>query len=133
MDQGLLRRENSRQIPEKLEAVTLACGKDKVKCIAAATGLSSFPATMNPEPTLKLAFLRNWVARDVERKLAELSGSEITGTKSSWRPVISFVSQGSILILIQFNTLISDLDDGGIKSVASKFADDTKLGGVVDG
>lgn len=64
----------------------------------------------------------------MERKLAEISDSKITGTKSSWRPVPSFVSQGSILILILFNTFTGDLDDDGIK-----FTEDTKLGGVVDG
>lgn len=39
------------------------------------------------------------LARDVDWKLAELSGSKIAGMKSIWRPVTSIVSQQSTLIL----------------------------------
>lgn len=69
----------------------------------------------------------------MERQLVEIPDSKITGTKSSWRPVTSFVSQGSILILTLFNTVTNDLDDDGIKYAATKITEDTKLGGVVDG
>ncbi|TRZ15491.1 hypothetical protein HGM15179_011602 [Zosterops borbonicus] len=55
----------------------------------------------------------------------------VSGAKSRWFSVTSDAPQGSVLGIILFYIIISDLNEG-VKCARSQFADDTKLSGSAD-
>jgi len=81
---------------------------------------------------LRKCGLDEWTVRCTENWLnGRAQRVVISSAESSWKPVASGVPQGSVFSLVLFSFFINDLNEE-LECPLSKFADDTKLGGVTD-
>ncbi|KAJ7425452.1 rna-directed dna polymerase from mobile element jockey-like [Willisornis vidua] len=69
-------------------------------------------------------WMKNWLNGHMQRLV-------VYSSLSTWRPVMSGVSQGLVLGLNLFNIFVRDMDSG-IKCTLSKFAGNIKLCNAVD-
>ena len=72
-----------------------------------------------------LSWIEDWLTGRKQRVV-------LNGCPSTWQAVTSGVPQGSILGPILFNIFINDLDENIDVSLLLKFADDTKMGQVIE-
>ncbi|KAJ7411880.1 RNA-directed DNA polymerase from mobile element jockey-like protein [Willisornis vidua] len=118
--------KKDKEDPRNYRPVSLTSVPDKVvEKVILVVKLSMRSLTISSMSSTQHKRFRQWVSNQLMNQAQSEWDNNRLVTCHKWVP------QGSILGLVLFNIFISDLD-AGLEGILSKFAEETKLGGVVD-